>query len=122
LKRQYGGDGFFIGHVGGDDFFIGATGPATLRVVDTLPALLDTFRVSVASFYRTEDRARGTMPGYTRDGTASSFPLMTCSAGLLERQAGEPALSPDDLGERLALVKQQAKSAAKQRSPIPALG
>ncbi|MBX9926647.1 MAG: EAL domain-containing protein [Hyphomicrobiaceae bacterium] len=111
LKKCLGGSGVFIGHVGGDDFFAGATGDAGRKLAESTPALLDNFAAGVASFYSPDDRTRGSIAGVARDGTPTQFPLMTCSAGVLQCAAGSAPLTVDALSEHLATVKKRAKSA-----------
>ncbi len=111
FKKCFSGGDIFMGHVGGDDFFAGATGKAAERLVRIVPAVLAKFASSVVSFYSPDDRARGSIMGVARDGTVTRFPLMTCSAGILECEAGTDSLSVDTLSERLAIVKKRAKSA-----------
>lgn len=101
----------FIGHVGGDDFFAGATGLAADQFANSIELAIRKFRDGVAAFYSADDRARGHIAGTARDGAPAVFPLMTCSAAILERPAGTLGETADALAERLAQIKKSAKSA-----------
>lgn len=110
LRATLQGGDVFVGHIGGDDFFVGAMGVSSQTLATVARSLQARFRKDVESFYAPEDRAAGYILGKTRDGSDATFPLMTCSAGMLTIAAGVIAPSSDAMAEHLARCKKAAKS------------
>ncbi|WP_419899791.1 GGDEF domain-containing protein [Roseomonas sp. USHLN139] len=114
LRRHFPeGEGVFIGHIGGDDFFAGVSGPAPAELRARLSSLLGDFAASVANFYTPAERAAGLVPGKDRDGRLRDFPLLRCSAAVLEIPAGRPGCAPDQLLAEVAQQKSSAKASAE---------
>ncbi len=103
-------DGVFLGHVGGDDFFIGIRGLDGPEFMLRLRLLLDDFAGSAAMFYDPREREEGRVPGKDRDGRERFFPLLRCSAAVLEISARQPGCDPDKLLTEIARLKSIAKA------------
>ena len=112
MLKQLGRDGVWLGHIGGDDFFGGFADAAPAAVRAGVAALLARFRHEVESFYDPDTRRAGFLEGAGRDGVPRRFPLLACSAGLLELPAGRPVLGSDITMLRIAELKRAAKRAA----------
>ncbi len=109
LRRHFGTAAAFIGHVGGDDFFAGFVGSEAERIVPGIARLLADFRREITELYAPEDRARGTIEGTDRDGRDRQYPLMRCSASVLELPVGTVTAELDRIGGTIATIKSQAK-------------
>lgn len=103
-------DGVFLGHIGGDDFFIGVHGLEGAEFEARIRALLEDFAGSAAMFYETHERSEGRVPGKDREGRERSFPLLRCSAAVLEISARQPGCDPDKLLTEVARLKSIAKA------------
>ena len=111
MRTQLGGTRSFLGHIGGDDFFASFRDIPAGEVRGRVEAALTAFRRDVESFYDPESRERGHIVGRGRDGALQQFPLLSCSAALVEIAAGERAVTVDDIGGTIATLKKTAKSA-----------
>ncbi|MFC3226775.1 EAL domain-containing protein [Marinibaculum pumilum] len=109
MQKQLGREDVWLGHVGGDDFFGGFRNAAPAAVRPEVDALLARFRHEVESFYDPDTRRAGFLDGSGRDGLPRRYPLLRCSAGLLELPAGRPVLGSDVMMLRLAELKRAAK-------------
>lgn len=103
----------FAGHVGGDDFFAGFQRMDFAEVSSLVRKVLEDFRLDVESFYDDDTRAHGFIQGQDRMGNAVKFPLMTVSAAIVRLPAGRPAYSIDEVSQKIAVLKKEAK-----KSPI----
>ncbi|HEY4251388.1 MAG TPA: EAL domain-containing protein [Roseomonas sp.] len=103
-------EGVFLGHIGGDDFFIGARGSDIAEFEARIRTLLDDFTGSAALFYQPQERREGRVPGKDREGQERFFPLLRCSAAILEIAAGQPGCDPDRLLTEVARLKSIAKA------------
>jgi hypothetical protein len=74
--------------------------------------LLRKFAVDVESFYDRETRERGTLHARDRNGEARDFPLLTCSAAIVHLCAGVRPRTLDELFQRIASLKEEAKRSA----------
>lgn len=99
----------FVGHIGGDDFFAGFLDEPAAEVRAVIEHLLDAFAEDVKRLYAPEDLAAGCLSGTDRSGTASCFPLMRCSAAVVELGPDFVDLEGDRMGTELAGVKSRAK-------------
>lgn len=111
MRGALGGNRAFLGHIGGDDFFASFRDTPAGDVRTRIEAALSAFRHDVESFYDPESRERGYIVGRGRDGALQQFPLLSCSAALIEIAAGERAVTVDDIGGAIATLKKTAKSA-----------
>jgi GGDEF domain-containing protein len=111
LKGAAHGRQLFIGHIGGDDFFAGlrAGGGELPSFLSEIRSILDKFSRDVTSFYKPEDRERGSIRARDRSGAEQDIPLLTVSAAVLFVPAGPRRLSLESLGEVIANVKERAK-------------
>lgn len=79
LESVMAGKEGFVGHIGGDDFVI-----VTEEDYEAVSnSVLSDFRLVSQSFYTEEDRDRGGIQSYSRDGKPQFFPMMTLSVGVL---------------------------------------
>ena len=111
MRTALGGNRTFLGHIGGDDFFASFRDTPAEEVRARVEAALTAFRRDVESFYDPESRERGYIVGRGRDGVLQQFPLLSCSAALVDITAGERAVTVDDVGGAIATLKKAAKSA-----------
>lgn len=111
LRRHFGKGSAFLGHIGGDDFFAGFTGIEPADLTAGIEALLEDFRREVAELYAPDDRAAGAIEGIDRDGRPRRYPLMRCSASMLELDAGTVTAELDRIGGVIAELKTAAKRA-----------
>lgn len=103
-------DGVFLGHIGGDDFFIGVHGLESVEFEARIRGLLEDFAGSAAMFYEAGERNEGRVPGKDREGRERFFPLLRCSAAVLEISARQPGCDPDKLLAEVARLKSIAKA------------
>jgi GGDEF domain-containing protein len=109
LRRHFGTGSSFLGHIGGDDFFAGITGREIAEIRPAIFRLLEDFRRDVAELYEPEARARGGIVGADRDGGERRYPLMRCSAAVLELPAGTVTAELDRIGATIAAIKSASK-------------
>ncbi len=113
----------FLGHIGGDDFFAGLRDMAPDRVVDLVLDMQSAFRTSIESFYDAETRARGHIVAENREGVRVTYPLLSCSAALIEIPAGPRSASLDQIVSAIADIKKAAKASVnhicRHRLPVP---
>jgi diguanylate cyclase (GGDEF)-like protein len=69
----------FIGHIGGDDFIALST---PQRMEEAAQKICTSFDAIVPSFYKEEDRARGSIISKDRQGNLREFPLLSVSIGI----------------------------------------
>lgn len=112
LRRWFSQRSAFVGHVGGDDFFAGFLGSEVDEVLPEIAALLEEFGREVAAFYSPQAREKGCIEGTDRDGRPRCYPLMRCSAGVLEIPAGTVTAELDRIGTTIAELKSAAKKEA----------
>ncbi|ODN70392.1 diguanylate cyclase domain-containing protein [Methylobrevis pamukkalensis] len=110
ILRRHMGMGF-LGHVGGDDFFAGVKDMSVDRVVALARAVVEDYRAEITSFYAAGDRERGFLLANDRQGDEQIYPLMTCSAAVVEIGAGEFIDDFVALSRRIAEAKRAAKLA-----------
>ncbi len=111
MRTSLGGNRSFLGHIGGDDFFASFRDTPMAEARARIEAALTAFKRDVESFYDPESRELGYILGRGRDGTLQQFPLLSCSAALVEIGAGDRAVTVDDIGSTIATLKKAAKSA-----------
>lgn len=104
LESVMAGKEGFVGHIGGDDFVI-----VTEEDYEAISnSVLSDFRLVSQSFYTEEDRERGGIQSFSRDGKPYFFPMMTLSVGVL-------LVYPDIFvhTQKLSSVATKAKKGAK---------
>lgn len=111
MRRHFGSGPAFLGHIGGDDFFAGFAEIETGDLIARIALLLEDFRREVAELYSAEDRKAGAIEGVDRDGQPRRYPLMRCSASVLELTAGTVTAELDRIGGVIAELKSAAKRA-----------
>ena len=99
----------FLGHIGGDDFFAGIHGMEIEAAEALVLDVLTMFRNNIESFYDTETRARGFIVAPGRDGQPARFPLLSCSAAVLQVPPGPRQTSLDHIVAVIADLKKAAK-------------
>lgn len=99
----------FVGHVGGDDFIVITDHSQGEELAEMVRAAL---AVRIPELYDATDRQRGFLEAESRSGTSVRVPLMTVTAAVLDCAAA-PGESAASLLEQLALVKADAKRAAR---------
>lgn len=104
----------FIGHIGGDDFFSGIrlTDQNSELILPRTQLLIRRFGEDIMAFYRPQDRKNGYLDGIDRDGTPRRFPLLSVSAAILHLPKNRNPLSLEEISQRMAQLKKEAKLAA----------
>lgn len=110
LRKRLAGADCFLGHIGGDDFFAGFRNRTPEETLEAVRDLIGRFREDVASFYESEDRARGFIECEDRYGEMRKFPLLSCSAAIMVLPAGEARCGIDALTAGIARLKKTAKA------------
>ncbi len=102
---------FFIGHIGGDDFFAGYKNDKVNNIdfLDTVKVIINKFKDSVLSLYDAEDRKRGYIISYDRDGTKKQFPLLSVSAAVICLPPNRQRITLEELNILMARTKKEAK-------------
>ncbi len=100
------GEHDFVGHIGGDDFAVITTMP---RIAPLCHAILTDFATQVRDLYDPDDFERGYLEGIDRHGVYRQFPITSFSIGGVTNRY-EQFPGPDELGQRAAEMKAQAKS------------
>lgn len=96
----------FIGHIGGDDFIVIAN-PA--HAGNICCGIIEKFDKRIRALYSDEDLKRGYIVTFNRQGTMTTFPIMTISLGVVtnEHKAYTSHLEVSDIAAEL---KKKAKS------------
>jgi diguanylate cyclase (GGDEF)-like protein len=105
ILRQHAPPPDFVGHVGGDDFIV------IFRCPDweaRCQAILNDFSALAENFYRPEDRAKGGIYTYDRQGVARFFPLLSVSIGVVQPDPHR-CHSHHDIAALATEAKHQAK-------------
>lgn len=77
-------EGGFIGHIGGDDFIFIMDGTS---VEPAAREIIDAFEQIIPTFYDPEDRRRGSIQSYDRQGNVRVYPIMSISIGITDTDA-----------------------------------
>lgn len=104
--REAGRPSDFVGHIGGDDFVL-LVGPDRARPI--CDRTLELFASRTPELYDDEDRERGYITAHDRDGTLSTFPLMSLSAVIISCSAGTGCTAAT-LADLVARLKAEAKA------------
>lgn len=115
MRRYFPAETIFLGHVGGDDFFVGIKGSTRETALGLIAGMLEDFRKEVTGYYPESARAAGFVRGRDRTGAEKDYPLMRCSAAVLEMPVGKGPDAVTDLVGEIAALKSEAK---KSRSGI----
>lgn len=81
MVKQRQPEGSFIGHIGGDDFIFIMDRAV---VEDTAREIIGAFEQIIPTFYDPEDRRRGSIQSYDRQGNVRVFSIMTISIGITD--------------------------------------
>jgi len=106
----------FLGHIGGDDFFAGLRGLAIEQTEALVLEVLKAFRTNIESFYDAPTRVQGFIIAQGRDGEPAQFPLLSCSAAIVEIPAGPRQGSLDHIVSVIADIKKAAKASPNHLS------
>ena len=96
----------YVGHVGGDDFIF-ITPPQLIE--QACQQVCARFDLLVPNFYDDDDRAAGEIQSIDRKGTPQTFPLMTCSIGVIDTSL-RPVTHMGEIGSRSAELKKASKA------------
>ncbi|MGB0684131.1 MAG: bifunctional diguanylate cyclase/phosphodiesterase [Magnetovibrionaceae bacterium] len=110
LRKRFGTEGDFIGHIGGDDFFVAMENAKPDEIERRVRDASKGFAHDVESFYSTEDRETGGILARDRDGVERLFPLLTVSAACMLLTEGDKNHSLDAVVEQISALKKQAKT------------
>lgn len=103
--REVGNEEDFIGHIGGDDFVIITTPDKYTKIVEYI---IKKFDEGITNFYSTEDKNRGYISTYDREGNFKNFPIMTINIVGVSSQKTK-IYDFEELSKRVAQLKQYAK-------------
>ncbi|WP_319759314.1 bifunctional diguanylate cyclase/phosphodiesterase [Maridesulfovibrio sp.] len=102
--KKHGACDDFVGHIGGDDFVMVTNPDKAERICKSITRI---FKRLVKKNYNEHDAANGWMEGRGRDGSISTFPLVSVSLAILDC---EPDQNLMKIGEQAASLKKWAKS------------
>lgn len=81
--RQKQPHGSFVGHIGGDDFvFI----MDIKNIEDASKEIIDNFNKIIPTFYDPDDRMKGVIESFDRQGKIRAFPFITISIGIVSNE------------------------------------
>ncbi len=108
---------FFIGHIGGDDFFAGYKSLESRfdSVNNTVNMILDEFTSGITGLYSEEDRKRGYIVSFNREGKKRQFPLLSACAVILNIPPGSSPVTIDDIS---CIINEMKKSAKRDNEKI----
>jgi len=104
--NKYGSGREFLGHIGGDDFILVTERECTEALCKRIIKYFDRM---IKSYYGPEDREKGGILGYDREGMEKWFPFMSISMAIIECGEGE-ITDLKVLSEKAAQLKCYAKS------------
>lgn len=110
LKKSLSQKGADIYHIGGDDFCVLFTEKDIDEIIICVHNILDQFSVQAQSFYEAEHRMAGGIFAHDRGGRRQFFPLLRCSAAILEITAEKSGLNQEVFAGHIARLKSAAKS------------
>lgn len=110
MRKILSAEDIFLGHVGGDDYFAAFRDMESAAVRTLIESLLKHFSDDAASFYDAAARKKGCIVAKDRHGKQRSFPLLSCSAVILDLPAGYTRCSSDDVLGLIAGMKKEAKA------------
>ncbi|MDJ0389383.1 GGDEF domain-containing protein [Roseomonas sp. E05] len=110
LRRSFPEGQAFLGHIGGDDFFAGLEGLAGGALRRRLACMMSGFADAATALHDGADREAGRISGHDRSGLARNFPLLRCSAAVLELPPRAFDADPDLLAAEVAALKAVAKA------------
>jgi len=105
IVRSYDSDHCFVGHIGGDDFVFITSSDKIEKISEEI---IKNFDDIVPSFYDREDREKGQIISYTRDGRRKSFPLLTISIAITVNRGWFHHYG--EISASIANIKKYAKS------------
>ncbi|MCS6889583.1 MAG: response regulator, partial [Chloroflexus sp.] len=95
-----------LGHLGGDDFVFVTTLERARRIGQIM---IERFDATIPYFYSAEDRERGYIFGYDRQGHPCRYPLLSISIAVVP-VAPSQYQQPYEIAQRAAIVKRQSKT------------
>jgi len=102
-----------IAHIGGDDFFVAFKNFELPYVLELVSKALQAFTQNVKPFYDSEDRTQGYILAKARGSEdLQRFPLLTCSASIVELEPGRDRIAQDTFSKVIADGKRIAKNDA----------
>ncbi len=107
--RELGSGNDFLGHIGGDDFIF-IIQPESLDSI--CKKITYDFDLSIPSFYKEEDRARGYITIKNRQGVIANIPLITISIGVFTNYS-KKALHTGEIIQTVTELKNYAKTFPK---------
>jgi diguanylate cyclase (GGDEF)-like protein len=111
LKSENTAEDRFVGHIGGDDFFLCIQGGELEGIIEATKRIARRFKMDAESFYDIEDRNRGHIVTYGRDGREYKAPLITVSSVILQLPGSIRRVNnTEDIGNIIADLKKTAKN------------
>ncbi|MGB0694249.1 MAG: EAL domain-containing protein [Rhodospirillaceae bacterium] len=118
MRKLFPGPETFLAHIGGDDFFIGFKDVPQASVEEAVSALISQFSSDCLSFYDAETREAGRTQIRDRQGDLVWIPLLAVSAAVIHLCAGHGIEDADEIGERIAALKKQAKASPEKMAVL----
>lgn len=109
IKKEYGADEDFLGHIGGDDFIL-ICDPA--RVQTICSKIIEEFDANVIQHYDPEDAKRGYIISIDRHDKPAIFGIMTISIAVVNTDR-TLIQEPREVTQKVSELKQYAKTFAK---------
>jgi GGDEF domain-containing protein/CHASE3 domain sensor protein len=109
IVKTAGTDEDFLGHIGGDDYVIIC---APERMESICHMIIDKFDQGIVMHYDSEDLERGYIVSIDRKDKPAIFPIMTISIAVVNTDR-TVIRDPRDVAEKVAELKQYAKTFAK---------
>ncbi|WP_221248649.1 GGDEF domain-containing protein [Desulfuromonas versatilis] len=106
MRKSYGREGDFVGHIGGDDFVL-ITAPENIKAL--CENIIHGFDKLIPRYYSPEDLERGFVVGIDRYGVERQFPIMTISIAVVSDAHREIA-SPTEIAQVAAEIKDFVKT------------
>lgn len=104
--RQFGGEDGFVGHIGGDDFVVVCAPDCAEPIAQYVIAKFDS---TISQFYSKEDRERGYIPSFDRQGKPFNAPIVTVSIAVVTNRQ-RTFETPAQVSAWAAEVKTHVKS------------
>ncbi len=109
IKKEYGAQEDFLGHIGGDDFVIICSPD---RIKKICSQIIEEFDKGIIDHYDSEDAKKGFIISTDRNDKPAMFGMMTVSLAVVNTDR-TLVRDPMEISQKVAELKQYAKSFAK---------
>jgi diguanylate cyclase (GGDEF)-like protein len=109
IKKEYGTDDDFLGHIGGDDFIL-ICSPERVRTICS--KIIEEFDRGIIEHYDPEDAKKGFIISIDRNDKPAMFGIMTVSIAVVNTDRTLIS-EPKEVTQKVSELKQYAKSFTK---------